>query len=141
MADIRLQTHAIKVVNKGGGWKGKTEIVEEEKEQPSSGEGGAVVMQKVKVQKKVYKEIRTSGSDYIVFNCPACGERNKRCAYDAIVESAPKDKPIVLPDMRKQMGPDKESVLAFRCHKCYRMIEVKKPINLTMPDDLLVKLK
>jgi hypothetical protein len=110
MSDIRVQAFAEKVVNKGGGWKGKKEwrVTKE-----------VIQGKEEDVHEQVYVEVKTSGSDYIVYNCPVCQKRNKRCAYDAKVE-------------------DEGNVLVFRCNGCLRMVEVKRPINLTIPSENMV---
>jgi predicted RNA-binding Zn-ribbon protein involved in translation (DUF1610 family) len=119
MPELHVQTNALKIVNKGGGYKGKSkyEIHEEEITLPGSDGKPIKRMEKV-LERKRYEE-KTTGSDYIVFNCPNCGARNKRCAYDAKVQ-------------------DKGSVLEFRCHKCRYLVDVKRPINIITTDEAII---
>jgi transcription elongation factor Elf1 len=112
MSNIRVQAYAEKIVNKGGGMKGQ-KVWKTHKETINGKE------EEVHYQERV--EIKTTGSDYIVFNCPACSKRNNRVAYDAKVEEDGK-------------------VLVFRCNKCLTMVEVKRPIRLTTLDGGLLHL-
>ncbi len=88
MSGIVLRGKALKVVNKGGGRKCRTEKM-----------GGGI--------ERSFTGKLEKGTDYIVFNCPGCGQRNKRSAYEA-------------------KGASGESI-SFKCHGCYREIEVAKP--------------
>jgi predicted RNA-binding Zn-ribbon protein involved in translation (DUF1610 family) len=88
MSGIILQTRAIGVVNKGGGRKCKTERLG----------GGRYV---------TFTSKKLPGSDYVIFNCPACGARNRRTVREA--------KPI-----------DKDH-LGYRCNRCCQLVEVGQP--------------
>jgi hypothetical protein len=65
MSGIILQGKALKIVNKGGGRKQRTENL-------GGGRRRSLIGPKEK------------GTDYVVFNCPApdCGARNKRSVYE-----------------------------------------------------------
>jgi hypothetical protein len=100
MSGVILRGQALKVVNKGGGFTTRT--VKDEVEDPITGK-------KTKVHKHQVSRSKLPGSDYIVFNCPACGQRNKRCAYE----------------VKGRAG----NALSFKCNKCYREIEVAPPLK------------
>ena len=101
MPGIILRTTAIKVVNKGGGFKTRMrkEIVKD-----------AMGREMIYTHQEVTKE-RQKGTDYVVFNCPApgCGKRNKKSLYEAKAMTASKD-------------------LSFVCYHCRREIEVSRPM-------------
>ena len=88
MAGIVLQGKAIKICNKGGGMKCKTVNL-----------GGG--------RRQTILGNKEKGTDYIVFKCSGCGQRNKRSAYDC----------------KGRAG----NSLSFKCHRCYREIEVAHP--------------
>jgi hypothetical protein len=129
MSEIRVQTNADKIVNKGGGiksgstWEPLTDEVKREETRRSMvkiiGEDGRPTMQ---CWRKLRTEQKTTGTDYIVFHCQKCGKRNKQSAYDA------KD------------TEDKGSILVFRCNGCRILNEVKRPIGLATPDESLIRL-
>ena len=104
MTGVILQGQALKVVNRGGGYITKTEVREEKLP------GGKVV----RSHKHLQSGEKAKGSDYIVFKCPGCGARNKRCAYE----------------VKGSAG----SALSFKCNKCYREIEVAPP----RPDKVII---
>lgn len=62
MTGIILGGQALKVVNKGGGRKCRTQNI-----------GGG--------QRVIYTGPKEMGTDYIVFNCPGCDSRNKQSVY------------------------------------------------------------
>jgi hypothetical protein len=88
MSGIILQGKSLKVVNHGGGHKCSTKKINKGRYVTRIGP-------------------REKGTDYIVFECPGCGQRNKRSAYEA-------------------KGSSGESI-SFKCHRCYREIEVARP--------------
>lgn len=88
MSGVILQGQALKIVNKGGGRKCRTENL-----------GGGL--------RRMLIGDRQKGTDYIVFNCPGCGKRNKQSAYQ----------------VRGRAG----SSLSLRCSGCYREIELAPP--------------
>lgn len=88
MSGIILQTTATKIVNKGGGYLTRTERA-----------GGFETYRRSKD--------RRIGSDYAVFDCPACGARNKKNVHQAIRKVA-------------------DDILAFRCWSCRREVEVRR---------------
>jgi predicted RNA-binding Zn-ribbon protein involved in translation (DUF1610 family) len=90
MTGIILQGKSLKIVNKGGGRKCTTENL-----------GGG--------RRRTQYGPKTKGTDYVVFDCPGCGKRNKQSAY-------------------KCKGRAGNS-LSFKCNKCYREIEVAAPIE------------
>jgi predicted RNA-binding Zn-ribbon protein involved in translation (DUF1610 family) len=90
MTGIILQGKAIKVVNKGGGRKCKTINL-----------GGG--------RRQMLIGNKEKGTDYVVFECPGCGQRNKRSAY--------------------QVKGSSGTHLSFKCHRCYREIEVAPPTD------------
>ena len=102
MSGVVLSAVAERVVNKGGGFATKT-VVDEIKDPI----GGKI--------KRTHRHLRSRqrlpGTDYVVFKCPGCGTRNKRSMYDA----------------KGQAGQS----LSFKCHHCYREIEVARPPSLT----------
>lgn len=80
MSGIITQTRALKIRNYGGGVK----------------------------TRKDYLPQKQKGSDYVIFNCPACGQRNKKCIYEYRYSTA-------------------DGKVSFRCSHCYREVEVSKP--------------
>jgi hypothetical protein len=90
MPGIIVLTKAIKVVNKGGGRKCRTVKL-----------GGGKCTE--------YLSDKQPGTDYIIFNCRACGKRNKRSAYDV-------------------RGASGEAI-AIKCNKCLTENEVLKPTS------------
>lgn len=128
MSEVRVQTYADKIVNKGGGTKSGSKweplTREENKEEIRRsmmkvfGEDGKKTLQ---CWRKVRTETKATGTDYIVFHCQKCNKRNKQVAYNAKTE-------------------DKGSVLVFRCNGCRMLNEVKRPIDLTTSDEQLVHL-
>lgn len=105
MPGLIFQTNAEKIVNKGGGYPTKTfrqEIILND-----------VLKTKKTILRHVISTKRNPGSDYVVFTCPApdCGQRNRRSVYEA-------------------KGQTKDGRLSFKCHKCYREIEVQRPMSL-----------
>jgi hypothetical protein len=103
MPGIILQTNAVDVVNKGGGFPTKTfrkEIFV-----------GPLKRKRVVSQKMVSTK-KMPGTDYVVFNCPApgCGQRNKKSVYEAKAQTA-------------------DGRLSFKCSHCYREIEVQRPMS------------
>lgn len=103
MSGIILQARALKVVNKGGGWKSKTVKEEEDVEV-----GDGPIKRKEKRIKQYRKETKEKGTDYVVFNCPACGARNKKNLYE-----------------HRYMTNG--GAVLFRCSHCFREIEVSRP--------------
>ena len=81
------KTRALKRVNKGGGVRQWND------------------------DKYVYDK-KVEGSDYVVFNCPACGQRNKKCISQAR-------------EMRKE-----DLALFLKCNHCVRVIEVTPPLGV-----------
>lgn len=67
-----------------------------------------VLTQQGFVHPKTKKRVR--GSDYVVFNCPGCGRRNKQCVHQVLYAMS-------------------SGELVFRCNQfgCGREIEVRKP--------------
>ncbi len=63
MSRLILRVTADAVVNKGGGIKDR-----KIRDLPDN---------KIKFQRK-----KDTGSDYVVFHCPRCGKRQKRCVWD-----------------------------------------------------------
>lgn len=100
MPGIILRTTALKIVNKGGGYKTRMakDIVK-----------NAMGREMVYRHQEVTKE-RQKGTDYIVFNCPGpdCGKRNKKSMYEAKALTA-------------------SGELSFKCYSCHREIEVARP--------------
>jgi len=111
MPGVILQATALKVVNKGGGYVTKT-VVEETEDK---------LGRKSRSHKHLRSRERAKGSDYIVFNCPGCGTRNKRSIYD----------------VKGRAGDS----LSFTCHGCYKEIEVARPkeIKILGPDGNSIK--
>ena len=97
MTGIILNTQCEKVVNKGGGYPTKT--VQEDIETKFG--------RSIRAHKHYVSRQRLPGSDYIVFNCPGCGKRNKRSAYE----------------VKGSVG----NMVSFKCNGCYREIEVARP--------------
>jgi transcription elongation factor Elf1 len=97
MSGVILLGKALKIVNKGGGRVTKT-TMETFKDQ---------LGKEFKKHRHYQSRERVKGSDYIVFNCPGCGQRNKQCAYQVKGRSG--------------------NSLSFRCNKCQREIEVAAP--------------
>lgn len=95
MSGIILQGQALKIVNRGGGRKCKTEKL-----------GNHMFRMHIGPKEK--------GTDYIVFNCPGCGQRNKQSAYQ----------------VKGRAG----NSLSFKCHRCYREIEVAAPL----PENMII---
>ena len=97
MPGIILQCTALKIVNKGGGHVTKTVVEEKEN--------------KLGIKLRTHRHFRSNkkmpGSDYVVFECPGCGTRNKRSIYD----------------VKGRAGDS----LSFVCHGCYKEIEVSRP--------------
>jgi hypothetical protein len=100
MSGLIFRTEAIKIINKGGGYKGRTR-----KEIIKNALGGEHVYRHREVSAKRHK-----GTDYVVFNCPApdCGKRNNKSIYEA-------------------KGKTESGDLSFICHGCRREIEVSRP--------------
>lgn len=103
MPGIILQTNAIEVVNKGGGFPTKTFYEEIET---------GFLRGKKKIARHMESAKKLPGTDYIVFKCPApdCGQRNKQSAY-------------------RTKGQTKDGRLSFICNKCRREIEVQRPMG------------
>ena len=97
MSGVVLLGKALKIVNKGGGKVTKT-VMETFKDQLGN---------EFKKHRHYQSRERVKGSDYIVFNCPGCGQRNKQCAYQ----------------VKARAG----NSLSFKCNKCYREIEIAPP--------------
>lgn len=64
MSGVILQGKSLKVVNKGGGHKTKTEKIGRGRYTTTVGE-------------------KQKGTDYIIFICPGCDRRNRQSAYAA----------------------------------------------------------
>jgi hypothetical protein len=114
MPGIILRGQALKIVNKGGGRITKT-VVDETVDPMNN--------KTIKTHKHMQSRERVKGSDYIVFDCPACGKRNKRCAYE----------------VKGRVG----NSLSLKCNKCYREIEVAPPapvntVTIALPTDRTV---
>jgi hypothetical protein len=98
MSGIILSCKADKIVNSGlGGYQTKTVIDETINTQGK----------KIRTHKHMQTRERVKGSDYIVFTCPGCFQRNKKSIYDA----------------KGRAG----NSLSFKCHSCYREVEVSRP--------------
>jgi len=100
MSGVILQGKALKIVNKGGGFPTKTVM------ETFKNELGV----EYKKHRHYRSRERVKGSDYIVFNCPGCDQRNKQSAYEC-------------------KGRAGES-LSFRCNKCGREIELHAPVQV-----------
>ena len=100
MSELLIKTEAIKLVNKGGGYKLKT-VTENFKD---------AYGKEMSRHHHEISEKKEKGSDYVVFNCPwpDCGKRNRQTVF-----------------MAKQITEEKN--LTFRCWSCRREIEVMKP--------------
>jgi predicted RNA-binding Zn-ribbon protein involved in translation (DUF1610 family) len=128
MSSIRIQTYAEKIVNKGGGTKsGSTWEPLTDEANPAEikrtmmkvvGKDGKMTLQ---CWRKVRTEQKVTGSDYIIFNCPSCGKRNKHVSYNGKPEEG-------------------GNILVFRCNKCLIQVEVKRPMQLASPSENLVHL-
>jgi transcription elongation factor Elf1 len=101
MPGLVFQTTAVKVINNGGGYPTKT-ITQEIEIGP--------LKEKKKIRRRMISAKRVKGSDYIVFNCPRCNKRNKKCVYDA-------------------KGQTEDGRLSFKCHSCYSEVEVQRPMS------------
>lgn len=115
MPGIVLQTCALKIVNKGGGYPTKT-VKESIPANPN-----LCFSKERHYHKHMISVKHVKGTDYVVFNCPApdCGARNKKSVYEA-------------------KGQTASGQLAFICHKCHREIEVQRPIShVSTPDPIL----
>jgi hypothetical protein len=97
MSGVILRGEALKLVNRPGGYVTKT-VVEEHED---------ALGKKKKTHKHMISREKVRGSDYVVFNCPGCNKRNKRCIYEA----------------KGRAG----NSLSFKCNQCYREIEVAPP--------------
>lgn len=115
MSTLRVRAFAEKVVNKGGGIKGINKVVVKEMEIKTKDKDGKDVSFNQPYTERVHEDVKTTGSDYVVFICPKCGKRNKRCAYDAKTE-------------------DKGKYLLFRCNSCLIDVEVSRPVDITITD-------
>ena len=104
MTGIILQTNAVKIDNRGGGFP--TKMLRQEIDLPGP------LPRKKTITRRMVSAKRLPGSDYVVFNCPApgCGKRNRRSIYEA-------------------KGQTKDNRLSFKCNKCYREVEVQKPLG------------
>jgi hypothetical protein len=97
MSELVLSARAIEIQNNGGGKFSK--IVRE--------------YSKDEFGRKRYRlrqdTLKSTGSDYVVFECPRCGKRNNQSMYQAV-------------------GPVGDTVL-FRCNAtgCRQKVEVAKP--------------
>jgi hypothetical protein len=100
MPVIVLQTNAIKVVNREGGYPTKTFREESVGGRP--------------LKRRMVSTIRAKGTDYVVFVCPApsCGKRNKRSVYEA-----------------KGQTDDGRLSFKCNGYGCGREIEVQRPIQ------------
>jgi predicted RNA-binding Zn-ribbon protein involved in translation (DUF1610 family) len=99
MSGVILQGKSLKIVNKGGGFATKT-VVQTEKDE----------LGKERTFHRHYQSSkRLAGSDYVVFNCPGCGKRNKRSMYDAKASAG--------------------TAISFNCNGCLREIEVAAPVS------------
>ena len=96
MPGIILSTQCERLVNKGGGYPTKT--VTEEVKDPFG--------RKHKYHKHYEARKKLPGTDYVIFNCPGCGKRNKRSAYE----------------VKGSVG----NMLSFKCNGCRREIEVAR---------------
>jgi|GEM_PF-1808636 hypothetical protein len=116
MPGVILRTTAVKVVNKGGGHKTKT--VREPLPDPDGELAKEAVKLGLRLKKSIKRYLRSNqrvpGTDYVVFECPGCGARNKRSMYDV-------------------KGATTDGQVSFKCNRCYREIEVAKPIDLIPP--------
>ena len=103
MPGIIFQTNAVKVVNKGGGYPTKTF-----KEEISL---GPLDPKKV-IHRHMISTKKEKGTEYVVFHCPApdCHKRNRRSVYEAKAQT-------------------QDGRLSFKCNKCYREIEVQRPMS------------
>jgi hypothetical protein len=95
-----MKTNAIKIQNRGGGFKSRT-VTEKTKD---------AYGRDIEIRHHEVSTERQKGSDYVVFNCPwvDCGARNKNSVYEA-----------------KNITAEKN--LTFCCKKCLREVEVAKP--------------
>lgn len=103
MPGIILQTNAVKIVNRGGGFP--TKMFREEIE-------FGILRIKKKITRRMVSTKHLPGTDYVVFVCPApdCGNRNRRSVYEAKAQT-------------------KDGRLSFKCNRCYREIEVQRPMS------------
>lgn len=99
MSGVILRTHAVAVVNKGGGVP--TKMFDRKITDPFG-----ITVREVKEKREARKRVK--GSDYIVFRCPGCTQRNRKSIYESIGQTA-----------------DGEW-LSFRCNRCHREIEVAR---------------
>lgn len=97
MSGIILSGKCEKVVNKGGGFPTKT-VREEIKN--AFGIARQVHHHYMSVKKM-------KGTDYIIFNCPGCGKRNRQSAY--------------------RVKGSAGNALAIKCNGCCREIELARP--------------
>jgi hypothetical protein len=113
MNGIVLQTNAVKVVNREGGYPTKT-FREEIKT--------TVPMPKpITIKKRMISTVKAKGTDYVIFVCPApsCGKRNKRSVYEAKAQT-------------------QDGRLSFKCNGCYREIEVQRPMqDIHIPEPMI----
>jgi DNA-directed RNA polymerase subunit M/transcription elongation factor TFIIS len=98
MPGIVVRGKALKIVNKGGGRVTKTVV---------NKVVNPVTNKEERSHQHMVSRERVPGSDYVVFNCPSCGQRNKRCLYE----------------MKGRAGMS----LSFKCHRCYNEVEVAPP--------------
>lgn len=108
MSGIILETTALSIRNKGGGWKTRNAYRPVTYIKPKINKDGTVTPQEVEGRQKFQEARKDTGSDYVVFNCPGCKKRNKRCAYEA-------------------KGVTAAGAISFLCNGCSREIEVAKP--------------
>jgi transcription elongation factor Elf1 len=112
MPGLVFQANAIKVVNNGGGYPTKT-IMQEIEVGP--------LKTKKKIRRRMISAKKVKGSDYIVFNCPRCGKRNKSCIYNA-------------------KGQTEDGRLSFKCNGCYSEVEVQRPMSqISRPENTIEK--
>lgn len=99
MSELVVQTRAIEVKRAPGGRK--TKLIEK-------------TVGKLGIMRK-YETRKVSGSDYVIFNCPKCGQRNKSVVYEALDSFKEDEK--------------SEAILTFVCkgRGCFQAVEVLPP--------------
>lgn len=115
MPGIVLQANAVKIVNRGGGYPTKT-VKETIPADPN-----VFFIKEKHFHKHMVSTKHIKGTDYVIFYCPApdCHARNKKSVYEA-------------------KGQTSDGRLSFKCHKCYREVEVQRPMaNIASPDPLI----
>jgi predicted RNA-binding Zn-ribbon protein involved in translation (DUF1610 family) len=99
MSRIVLNTSPLKVVNKGGFHRQTHKKVYQQINTALGPHNGARLGTQTTTQ-------RVSGASYYIFECPACGKRNKRAEKSASYVT--------------------ESRVAFLCNGCGRIVEMEK---------------